>query len=212
MIRTVISSTRLANSLLRSAATATRKQQSDPTQYRHYGFFSGTTLNFPESPQFDIESFHKEIAEAHTHNPIEGFIRTSPFEPCVVPEMPLDQYVWQHLPKWSNHIAAVSFTLIVLCKRVRVNGALTAPFANQSNDPMRARVRAFMHSWRCRWRAARLCQRLRVAQRHLFSLQFDTQMIYCDEVWIILKLSSITTTSNRSEAIYHHRKSSTNFE
>lgn len=43
-----------------------------------------------------------------THNPVEGFIRHSPYDVKTTPNLALDQYVWQNVSKWPNHIATVS--------------------------------------------------------------------------------------------------------
>lgn len=109
MIRTVISSSRLAS--LHRTANATRKHPLALTQHRYQSTAESQTAR--SSSQCD-DSFHKEVVQAFTHNPIEGYIRNSPYETVTVPNLPLDQYVWQHLPKWSNHIATVSFGRIVL--------------------------------------------------------------------------------------------------
>lgn len=105
MIRAVIGSSRLANGVLRSPSFVARKQQlALATQNR----YQSTAENHSARAAYE-DNFHKEIVQAYTHNPIEGYIRNSPYETVAVPNMPLDQYVWQHLPKWSNHIATVSF-------------------------------------------------------------------------------------------------------
>lgn len=54
------------------------------------------------------DALHKDIRNAYTHNPIEGYIRTSPFENVSPPNLPLDVYVWQNLSKYANHEAMVS--------------------------------------------------------------------------------------------------------
>ena len=46
-----------------------------------------------------------------THNPVEGYIRNSPFDVVTTPNLSLDQYVWQNVNKWPNHIATVSVLL-----------------------------------------------------------------------------------------------------
>lgn len=53
------------------------------------------------------DTLHKDIRNAYTHNPIEGYIRISPFENVSSPNLPLDVYVWQNLPKYTNHVAMV---------------------------------------------------------------------------------------------------------
>lgn len=106
MIRTVITSSRLASGLHRTA-NASRIHQLALTQHRYQSTAESQTAR--SSSQYD-DNFHKEVVQAFTHNPIEGYIRNSPYETVAVPNLPLDQYVWQHLPKWSNHIATVSWS------------------------------------------------------------------------------------------------------
>lgn len=43
-----------------------------------------------------------------THNPVEGYIRNSPYDTVTTPNIALDQYVWQNVSKWPNHVAIVS--------------------------------------------------------------------------------------------------------
>lgn len=43
-----------------------------------------------------------------THNPVEGFIRNSPYDVVTTPDLALDQYVWQNVSKWPDHVATVS--------------------------------------------------------------------------------------------------------
>lgn len=43
-----------------------------------------------------------------THNPVEGYIRNSPYDVVTTPNLALDQYVWQNVSKWPNHVATVS--------------------------------------------------------------------------------------------------------
>lgn len=38
----------------------------------------------------------------------EGHVVDSPYEPRPVPNIPLDQFVWKDMNKWSNHTAIVS--------------------------------------------------------------------------------------------------------
>ena len=51
-----------------------------------------------------------------THNPVEGFIRNSPYDVVTTPDMALDQYVWQNISKWPNHVATVSKRLHISTK------------------------------------------------------------------------------------------------
>lgn len=43
-----------------------------------------------------------------THNPVEGYIRNSPYDVVTTPNLAIDQYIWQNVTKWPNHIATVS--------------------------------------------------------------------------------------------------------
>lgn len=54
-----------------------------------------------------LENFHKEVAQAYTYTPSEGYVRNSPLEPVTIPDIPLEQYVWQNIHKWENHVASV---------------------------------------------------------------------------------------------------------
>lgn len=46
-----------------------------------------------------------------THNPVEGYIRNSPHDVVTTPNLALDQYVWQNVSKWPNHVATVSLNI-----------------------------------------------------------------------------------------------------
>lgn len=43
-----------------------------------------------------------------THNPVEGYIRNSPYDVVTTPNLAIDQYVWENLAKWPDHVAVVS--------------------------------------------------------------------------------------------------------
>lgn len=43
-----------------------------------------------------------------THNPVEGFIRNSPYDVVTTPNLSIDEYVWKNVSKWPDHIATVS--------------------------------------------------------------------------------------------------------
>lgn len=51
-----------------------------------------------------------------TYNPKEGYIRHSPIEPVSLPNLTLDEYIWQNLSKWPNHdaVVCVSFKINIL--------------------------------------------------------------------------------------------------
>lgn len=51
-----------------------------------------------------------------THNPVEGYIRNSPFDVVTTPNLALDQYVWQNVNNWPNHIATVSVLCFLLLR------------------------------------------------------------------------------------------------
>lgn len=38
----------------------------------------------------------------------EGYIKTSPFENTLIPNIPLDKYVWRDFKLWENNVATVS--------------------------------------------------------------------------------------------------------
>lgn len=73
--------------------------------YRNLRYMS-TVEQRSAAAQSEI-SLHKDILNAYTHNPIEGYIRNSPFENVVPPNVTIDEYVWQNVSKWPNHIATV---------------------------------------------------------------------------------------------------------
>lgn len=59
--------------------------------------------------QFQTNNPNMDSYQAYfTHNPVEGYIRNSPFDVVTTPNLALDQYVWQNVNKWPNHIAMVS--------------------------------------------------------------------------------------------------------
>ncbi|ALC48836.1 pdgy [Drosophila busckii] len=41
------------------------------------------------------------------YSPVEGYYKTSPYEPVKVPNVPLHEYVWRDFKKWENKTAAV---------------------------------------------------------------------------------------------------------
>lgn len=47
------------------------------------------------------------VAENRWHSQQEGFVWKSGYEPIVVPELTLDDYVWKNVAKWENKIAIV---------------------------------------------------------------------------------------------------------
>lgn len=63
--------------------------------------YASTAELQPNNPLLDAyQSFF-------THNPVEGYIRNSPYDVVTTPNLALDQYVWQNVSKWPNHIATV---------------------------------------------------------------------------------------------------------
>lgn len=64
--------------------------------------FVSTAELQPNNPLLDAyQSFF-------THNPVEGYIRNSPYDVVTPPNLALDQYVWQNVSKWPDHVATVS--------------------------------------------------------------------------------------------------------
>lgn len=112
MIRSVIIQRRFVDGLYRLSTIAGRRQQPTIASSLLVQCRSQSTVENREA-QFE-DNFHKEIVQAYTYNPVEGYIRTSPFEPVAVPNVPLDQYVWQNLPQWSNYIAMVSLLHLIV--------------------------------------------------------------------------------------------------
>lgn len=47
-----------------------------------------------------------------TFNEKEGYIRHSPIEDITLPNVNLDQYIWQNLSKWPDHVATVCMNII----------------------------------------------------------------------------------------------------
>jgi len=43
----------------------------------------------------------------------DGYYKTSPFDPVVVPNVPLHEYVWRDFKKWERRTAAVSATKVI---------------------------------------------------------------------------------------------------
>lgn len=90
--RAVVSASR-SSSVLRSFAATS--QSSDKRNV--------STAKFqPTNPLMDSYQSY------FTHNPYEGYIRNSPYDVVTTPNLALDQYVWQNVSKWPNHIATVS--------------------------------------------------------------------------------------------------------
>lgn len=65
--------------------------------------------NYVSTAEFQPNNtIEQSFQDYYTHNPIEGYIRNSPFDVVTTPNLSLDQYAWQNLAKWPNHIATVS--------------------------------------------------------------------------------------------------------
>lgn len=67
-----------------------------------------STAEYDEKPPL-MDSYQSYF----THNPVEGFIRNSPYDVVTTPDLSLDQYVWQNVSKWPNHVATVSKIAII---------------------------------------------------------------------------------------------------
>lgn len=50
---------------------------------------------------------------SRSNNSDEGFVRQSPLEDVVVPNVTLDKYIWRDINKWANHTAVVRHTKII---------------------------------------------------------------------------------------------------
>lgn len=94
--RAVVSSLRSSNSLVKCLYAVT-PQSFDKRNV--------STAKFqPNNPMMDSYQSY------FTHNPVEGYIRNSPYDVVTTPNLSLDQYVWQNVSKWPNHVATVSET------------------------------------------------------------------------------------------------------
>lgn len=78
-----------------------------------------------------LENFHKDVAQAFTYTPADGYIRNSPLEPVTVPNIPLDEYVWQNLHQWEHHVAAVSIFEIIKEKNVTKFASISTHFNHE---------------------------------------------------------------------------------
>lgn len=58
--------------------------------------------------EYQTNSTEQSYQSYYTHNPVEGYIRNSPYDTVITPNLALDQYVWQNVSKWQNHVATVS--------------------------------------------------------------------------------------------------------
>lgn len=55
------------------------------------------------------KQLNPDVAHNRTHSIEEGYVWKSGYEPIVVPDLTLDEYVWKNVAKWENKIAIVSF-------------------------------------------------------------------------------------------------------
>lgn len=95
--RAVVSSLRSSNALVKCSVSTVTPQSGDKRNV--------STAKFqPNNPM--MESYQSYF----THNPVEGYIRNSPYDVVTTPNLSLDQYVWQNVSKWPNHVATVSDT------------------------------------------------------------------------------------------------------
>lgn len=76
-------------------------------------FATNSTTPFSTSSTFDssttsLPSPHpRNFADYRQHSAIEGFYWRSPFGSIRMPDVTVDQYVWQNLSKWPNKVAIV---------------------------------------------------------------------------------------------------------
>lgn len=82
---------RLVTNLLRS-------QRGNITNGRHQRHTAAT-----------VESNLNSQNDKYLHyTPEEGYIKTSPFENTIIPDVTLDKYVWRDFKLWENNVATVS--------------------------------------------------------------------------------------------------------
>lgn len=68
-----------------------------------------TVKRYVSTVEFQQNNPLMDSYQSHfTHNPVEGYIRNSPYDVVTTPDLALDQYVWQNVSKWSNQVATVS--------------------------------------------------------------------------------------------------------
>lgn len=48
-----------------------------------------------------------DMSASFTHTEADGYVRQSPFEPIELPQMRIDQFVWQHVQRWERKTAVV---------------------------------------------------------------------------------------------------------
>lgn len=47
----------------------------------------------------------KSVFKFREYTPENGFVWNSPYEKTAIPNMTIDQYVWQNMAKWENKVA-----------------------------------------------------------------------------------------------------------
>lgn len=76
---------------------------------RLYAASQTTDKRYVSTAEFQPNNPLMESYQSYfTHNPVEGFIRNSPYDVVTTPDLALDQYVWQNVSKWPDHVATVS--------------------------------------------------------------------------------------------------------
>lgn len=48
-----------------------------------------------------------DMSASFTHTEAEGYVRHSPFEPIELPQVRIDQFVWQHVQRWERQTAVI---------------------------------------------------------------------------------------------------------
>lgn len=100
--------------MIRNGMQALWKRLSGPAARRigqttmRRNFNVGTSATFYRQTSIDFD-----MANCFTHTEEEGFVRQSAYDPIVVPEMSIDQYVWRNLDKWQDKCAVVCFSFIL---------------------------------------------------------------------------------------------------
>lgn len=78
-----------------------------------------TTTATAAAASTDFDAFNEVLAESFTYSPANGYIRNSPLEPILIPNLRLDQYIWKDYRQWENHTAMVNISYYRFVKEVR---------------------------------------------------------------------------------------------
>lgn len=98
----------MLSKLVTSRALASGVQRL-PNVQRLFAVSQSSDKRYVSTAEFQPTNPLNESYQSYfTHNPIEGYIRNSPYDVVTTPNLPLDQYVWQNVAKWPDHVATVS--------------------------------------------------------------------------------------------------------